>query len=49
MQGGKNWILPKEINVNRSSETLICLKSEKKLLTLYGADRGNVAMDSALN
>jgi hypothetical protein len=27
MQGGKNWILPKEINANRSSETLIDWKS----------------------
>jgi hypothetical protein len=23
MQGGKNWILPKSTNANRSSETLI--------------------------
>ncbi len=29
MQGGKNWILPKEINANRSSKTLIGWKSGK--------------------
>ncbi len=38
MQGDKNWILPKEINANRSSETLIGWKSEKPLLSLYGAE-----------
>jgi hypothetical protein len=29
MQGSKNWILPKEINANRSSKTLIGWKSGK--------------------
>jgi hypothetical protein len=29
MQGGKNWILPKEINANGSSETLIGWRSGK--------------------
>jgi hypothetical protein len=32
MQGGKNWILPKEINANRFFETLIGGKS------LYGTE-----------
>jgi hypothetical protein len=39
MQEGKNWILPKELNANRSSETLIDWKSGP----LYGTewrDRG---------
>ncbi len=32
MQGGKNWILPKEINANSSSETLIGWKSGKNTM-----------------
>ncbi len=37
MQGGKNWILLKEINANRSSETLIGWKSGiKPLISIHG-------------
>ncbi len=36
-QGGKNWILPNEINANRSSETLTGWKS--------GPNEGSVTMD----
>jgi hypothetical protein len=32
MQGGKNWIFPKEINANSSSETLIGWKSGKNTM-----------------
>jgi hypothetical protein len=35
-QGGKNWILPKEINKNHSSETG---NLEKTIISLYGWDR----------
>ncbi len=39
MQGGKNWILPKEINANRFfSETLIGWKSGKTAMSLYGTE-----------
>jgi hypothetical protein len=34
MQGGKNWILPKELNTNHSSETLIGLKFGKTYVPL---------------
>ncbi len=37
MQGGKNWILPKEINANRFFWTLISWKSEPVFLNVYGA------------
>jgi hypothetical protein len=44
MQGGKNWILPKEIKVQTgSSETLIGWKSGKPVMSLNGTewrDRG---------
>ncbi len=35
MQGGNNWILPKQLNTNRSCETLIGWKSRKPLMPLY--------------
>jgi hypothetical protein len=48
MQGGKNWILAKEINANRFfwdsrswAENL-----EKPLTSLHGSNKGSVAMDS---
>jgi hypothetical protein len=48
MKGGKNWILPKEINATGScSETLIGWKSGKPLKSPMGPNRGSVAMDSA--
>ncbi len=49
MQGGKNWILPKELNTNHSSETLIGWKLEKNLcLSMWpnGGSVGCVTMDS---
>jgi hypothetical protein len=46
-EGFKNWILPKEINANRSSETLIGWKSGKKhLYPSMGSNGGRVAIDS---
>ncbi len=46
--GSQNWILPKEINANGSSETLIGWKSEKPIMSPYGTEwRGRrMAMDS---
>ncbi len=50
MQGGKNWILPKEINANRffwdSHRLEIWLNH---LLPSMGPNGGSVAMDSVLN
>jgi len=34
MQGGKNWILPKELHTNHSSETLIGWKFGKTYVPL---------------
>jgi hypothetical protein len=49
MQGGKNWILPKEINATLSSETLVGWKSGKTTyVPLYGTENGGSrAMGSA--
>jgi hypothetical protein len=38
VKGGKNWILPKEIMQNGSSETLIGWISGKPLMSLYGTE-----------
>ncbi len=38
MQGGKNWIVPKEINATGSSETLIGWKFGKTTMSLYGTE-----------
>ncbi len=39
MQGGKNWILPKEANANRFfRESLLAINLEKPLLCLYGTE-----------
>jgi hypothetical protein len=49
MQGGKNWILPKELNTNHSSETLKGWKFGKNLcpsMKTNGGSVGCVAMDS---
>jgi hypothetical protein len=47
MQGGKNWILPKEINANRFFWDAQCWKSGKNhLLAFMGPNGGSVAMDS---
>jgi hypothetical protein len=43
MQGGKNWILPKELNTNHSSETLIGWKFGK---TTYVPLCDRMAIDS---
>jgi hypothetical protein len=42
MQEGQNWIFPKEINANRSSETFIDWKSGPSM----GPNGRRVAMDS---
>jgi hypothetical protein len=39
MQGGKNWILPKEINANRFFRDSHWLKIlEKPIVSLYGTE-----------
>jgi hypothetical protein len=48
MQGGKNWILPKELNANRFFWDSQWLKIwVKPYMSLYGTEWGSVAMDSA--
>jgi hypothetical protein len=47
MQGGKNWILPKEINATGSSRASLAGNLEKPLMSLYGTEwreRGYVQM-----
>jgi hypothetical protein len=46
MQGGKNWILSKEINQTSSSETLIDWKNH--LCPSMEPNGGTMAMDSGL-
>jgi hypothetical protein len=50
MQGGKNWILPKEILANRFFWDSHWLKIwSNHLLPSMGPNGGNVAMDSVLD
>jgi hypothetical protein len=46
MQGGKNWILAKEIMQTGSSETFIGWKPGKTTCPSLGPNGGSVAMES---
>jgi hypothetical protein len=50
MQGGKNWILPKEIKMQSVSETLIGWKLEKQHMSLRRYDmNGRLHMQGGKN
>jgi hypothetical protein len=47
MQGGNNWILPKEMNANRFHQDSYWLAiCKKQLIPSFGLNGGSVAMDS---
>jgi hypothetical protein len=48
MQGDKNWVLPKEINVTDSLGLSLAGNLEKPLCSSMGPNGGSVAMDSDL-